>query len=69
MKAILVALVISAALLLAMVIEALAIGAVGAVFLDTGFWDGWHAAWNRPGYLLLFAIFARLGTNNDGGRR
>lgn len=26
------------------------------VFMDGGLWDGWHAAWDRPVWLFLFAL-------------
>ncbi len=46
------------AVLCFMTAEAISIAAAGYVFLDTGFWDAWHAAWNRPGWLFLFAVLA-----------
>lgn len=45
-----------AAVLVFMAVGAFTVATAGAMFLDHGFWDGWHAAWNRPGYLLLFAV-------------
>lgn len=53
-------------ILLCMVYEALSVAIANYVFLDGGFWDGWHAAWDRPGYLFLFALaflFLRGGSD------
>ena len=44
------------AFLALMAAEALSITAIGWIFFDMAFWDGWHAAWDRPVILGLVAI-------------
>jgi hypothetical protein len=41
---------------LSMVGGALVVGASAAIFLHLPFADGWHAAWHRPGMLVLFVV-------------
>lgn len=43
-----------------MAMSGLFVAASGSVFLHLGFWDCWHAAWDRPGLLLLFAIIMSI---------
>lgn len=45
------------ALILLMMVEAIEVTVAGYVFLDLPFWNGWHAAWDRP---LLLALFAAV---------
>lgn len=47
-------------LLIAMVFEALSFTAMASVFFDLPLWDGWHAAWDRPGWLLVFALLTLI---------
>jgi hypothetical protein len=49
-------------------ISALCVGAVGAVFLDWGFWDAYHAGWDRWGWLLVFSIFVFGGGSSAASR-
>lgn len=49
-----------------MALEALGFSVALSVFVDGhGFWDGWHAAWGRPGWLFFFAIITMLTRGAD----
>lgn len=50
------AIIIALAIAFSMVCAAALVGLNAAVFLDTPFDEGWHAAWNRPWMLALFAL-------------
>lgn len=52
--------VIPIALLFFMALEALSFTAMSAVFFNLDLWDGWHAAWDRPGWLLVFALITLI---------
>lgn len=43
-----------------MVVEAITFAVSASVFLHLGFWDCYHAAWDRPAMLMLFAIITML---------
>lgn len=58
-------LALAIAVFLYMVLEALSVAVSGYVFLDSGFWDSWHMAWDRPVMLALFAIITLLFKGND----
>lgn len=60
MTAIVIIIAIIAAIVLSMLFGALLVASAGAIFLDTAFVDAWSAAWDRPGFLFLFAILASL---------
>jgi hypothetical protein len=47
-------------ILVTMVCEALTFTAFASVFLDLDLWAGWHAAWDRPGWLLAFALISLI---------
>lgn len=66
MGAIIVIAIFVVGVLVFMALAALTVGTAGALFLDQGFIDSWHAAWNRPGWLFLFAVLASalLGSRN-----
>lgn len=48
--------------------SALVVGAVGAVFLQSPFWHGYHRAWQRWGWLVVFWMFA-FGGGSASSRR
>lgn len=41
---------------LAMLSGSFVIATAGAMFFHHGFWDGFHVAWDQPGYLSLFSL-------------
>ncbi len=59
-------LLIPITILIFMVVEALSVAIAGSVFLDVPFGDAWHLAWDRPGWLLVFALVSIIF--NGAGR-
>ena len=46
--------------LLAMLGSSVIVAAAGAMFFKQGFGDGFHAAWDQPGYLTLFTLITAI---------
>lgn len=71
MTALVILFAIAVAILLSMLFGALLVASAGAIFLDTAFGDAWSAAWDRPGFLFLFAVIASLlfGSKAQSSRR